>query len=529
MIIDGRLVAADTTVRTHARAGLQRDGVPARLAEHARRPVQHLWDAGLEHGDRARSGGPRCEHRAWELRRIPQVASNGTDFYVVWSQFVSDDWAIRGARVTSDGVVSEAGGRALSGTLGTQNWPHVASNGTDYLVTWYMRAADGYYDVYARRISSTGQSLDSADIPIATGKSYDETSAVVASNGTVYLVAWSDQRSGSSRVYATRVSNEGVVLDGTGFPLSSGSPQYMQASASNGQDFLVVWLDSRNPSSWDLYGTRVTGSGSVVDGTGLVVGFSRDLYESDASVASDGSDYFAAWTAWDTSNSTYQNRGSRISASAPSASAVVDTTSLVLSANAAHKHPAVARAELRLLHRLGWQQRRDNRSLYRLGLLVGECQLWQRRPGELRLLPDPDRAGRGLQREQLPGGLDGAGGGHPSDLRHAGVARGGRARCAGPADHLEGGPGAAVASGDLQRDGLLRHVDGLPRYQLGHLRRAGARQGLQLQRPHGSGRVRHLGERGGPEQPGGGLQRGGLLRGLAAGDRAAEGISTARG
>ena len=159
----------------------------------------------------------------------PQVASNGTDFYVVWSQFYSETWTIRGTASPARAWWPIPEASASRRALGSQNWPHVASNGTDYLVTWYMGASDGYANVYARRVSSTGQLLDTADIPIATGLNYDETTPAVASNGTVYLVAWSDWRKGYSRVYATRVSNDGVVLDGTGFPLSSDYTQYIQA------------------------------------------------------------------------------------------------------------------------------------------------------------------------------------------------------------------------------------------------------------------------------------------------------------
>jgi hypothetical protein len=207
-----------------------------------------------------------------------------------------------------------------------------------------MGGLDGYSNVFARRVSSEGLLLDAADIPIATGLNYDETTPSVASNGTVYLVGWSDWRGGSSRVYANRVSNDGAVLDGTGFPLSSSSVQYMQGIASNGTDFLAIWLDQRNPGTRDLYGARVTGSGTVVDATGLAVSTSSGIYESFGSVASDGTDYFAAWTAWNTSNSTFQNLGARVSVSADSASAVLDVPALVLSPNAAYKHPSVTRA-----------------------------------------------------------------------------------------------------------------------------------------------------------------------------------------
>ena len=343
MIIDGRLVAADTNVRSYPSVAF--NGTNFLVAWRDTRGTQYCI-----YGMRVSSTGTVLDTSGLVLSTgpgsavDPQVASNGTDFQVVWSQFQSENWAVRGTRVTSAGVVVDPGGKRYSPAVGAQSWPHVASNGTDYLATWYVTGSDGYFDVAARRVSSAGLLLDSSDIMIASGTNYDETSAVVASNGTVYLVAWSDSRSGTSRVYANRVSSAGAVLDGTGFTLSGTSEQYMQAVASNGTDFFAMWLDYRNAGTRDLYGTRVTGSGVVVDGTGLAVSATASIQETNASLASDGLDYLATWTAWNTSASTFQILGSRISASAGSLSAVLDTTSLVLSANASHKHSTVTRA-----------------------------------------------------------------------------------------------------------------------------------------------------------------------------------------
>ncbi|WP_224248727.1 hypothetical protein [Hyalangium gracile] len=344
MIIDGQLVAADLAVRSFP--ALAFNGTNYLLAwRNTRGGLYNIY------ATRVSSTGTILDEPGLVVSTgpgnsaDPQVASNGTDFYVVWSQFQGETWSVRGTVVSSEGVVAEPGGRRLSAAVGSENWPHVASDGRNYLATWYTSGADGTSNVYARRVSSTGQVLDTADIPIATGEGYDETSPVVASNRSVYLVAWSDERGGSSRAYATRVSSDGVVLDPPGgFALSGSSLQYVQAVASNGTNFLAVWLDYRNTGSRDLYASRVTADGAVVDGAGLVVATTRSISESYASVASNGTDYLVAWTAWNTASSTFQNLGCRILASAVGTSPVLDTTSLVLSPNASHKHPVIAPA-----------------------------------------------------------------------------------------------------------------------------------------------------------------------------------------
>jgi hypothetical protein len=44
----------------------------------------------------------------------------------------------------------------------------------------------------------------------------------VAFDGTNYLVAWEDERSGSQDIYGARVTRGGVVLDPAGFLILSG-------------------------------------------------------------------------------------------------------------------------------------------------------------------------------------------------------------------------------------------------------------------------------------------------------------------
>jgi hypothetical protein len=345
MFIDGRLVTSDTAVRTAP--ALAFNGTNYLLVWISTRVGQSVL-----YGTRVSSTGTVLDTAGIAVSHgpgnslEPHVASNGTDFYVVWSQYFMENWAVRGTRVTGSGEVSTPGGVRIATETRGQGWPHVASNGTDYLVTWYMRGTDGYDDVYARRVSSTGALLDTADIPVATGYGYDETSPVVASNGSVYLVAWSDSRASNSHIYATRISDSGVVLDGTGVAVSSATLEFNPVIASNGTDFFIAWLDFRNPGSRDVYGTRVTASGSisVVDSSGLAVSTSSTIQENYLAVGSNGTDYLVAWTAWNTSPSTFQTRACRVSSSAVSASAVVDTTSLVLSTAANYKRPAVARA-----------------------------------------------------------------------------------------------------------------------------------------------------------------------------------------
>jgi hypothetical protein len=235
-------------------------------------------------------------------QRFSSVAFNGTDFFVVWEDrrtlfLTSTD--IYGARVTSAGTVFDPAGIAVSTATYEQEEPSVASNGTDYFVAWVDWRNDGgclcNRDIYGTRVTAAGTVLDPASIAVSTAVD-DQEYPSVASNGTDYFVAWQDDRSGTDYdIYGTRVASDGTVLDPAGVALSTAANnQYVPSVASNGTDYFVVWSDERNGPDSDIYGARVTSAGTVLDPAGIAVSTAADSQRSH-SVASNGVDYFVAW------------------------------------------------------------------------------------------------------------------------------------------------------------------------------------------------------------------------------------------
>jgi hypothetical protein len=197
---------------------------------------------------------------------VPAVAFDGTNFLVVWQDYRSGgEHAIYGARVSQAGIVLDPSGIAISIVASSQLSPAVASDGTNFLVVW-MDGRSGYAAIYGARVNQSGIVLDPSGIAISIVAS-SQLSPAVAFDGTNFLVVWFDYRSGSyTDIYGARLSQAGVVLDSSGIAISvAAEDQYFPAVAFDGANFLVVWEDYRSGSEYDIYGARVTPGGVVFD------------------------------------------------------------------------------------------------------------------------------------------------------------------------------------------------------------------------------------------------------------------------
>jgi hypothetical protein len=118
----------------------------------------------------------------------------------------------------------------------------------------------------------------------------------VAHDGTNVLVVWSDARSGGADIYAARVSGGGTVLDPSGIVVSGAAgAQTSPAVAVGGSQALVVWSDQRSGPTADVYGARMTSAGTTLDPSGIAVSTAPGE-QIEPAVARDGSNYVVVWS-----------------------------------------------------------------------------------------------------------------------------------------------------------------------------------------------------------------------------------------
>ena len=235
----------------------------------------------------------------------PDAAWNGSEFMVVWMDernYGTTAHDIYGARVSAIGQVLDPAGIAICTSPYTQEHPRVASDGTNFFAVWADRRLTGdMSDIYGARISANGQVLDPTGIVICNEGWWDATPAI-AFNGTNYLAVWDDQRNDSTPprwrdIYGTRISPAGVLLDPWGIPIKTGPDDENAPSvAACGGDFLVAWHAGPETigTYFHIYAGRITGDGAMLDAGGIpLCTVTGDQYWPD--VGSDGHQFLVAW------------------------------------------------------------------------------------------------------------------------------------------------------------------------------------------------------------------------------------------
>ena len=226
----------------------------------------------------------------------PSVAADGANFLVGLTTQDTLSY-VNGAcclRISPDGAVLDSG---IFLPLGAdaQSGPSGTSDGTDFLAAWLETRSQGQA-VHAARISADGTVLDPIGFPVndAPGQKYNLATGF---GDSLYLVAWADYRGvDGPDIYCARVSREGAVLDSTGIVVCAAmSYQDVPDISFDGQNFLVVWTDSRSQVTNNIYAARVSRAGVVLDPDGFVVAAADTFDDAQPAVCFAGTDYLVVW------------------------------------------------------------------------------------------------------------------------------------------------------------------------------------------------------------------------------------------
>src|SRR6266542_388529 len=270
---------------------------------------------------------------------IAAAADRGTNssYLVTWTDTrLSTNSDIYGARVGTNGTVLDPGGIAICTAANVQANSAVGYNGTNFLVAWQDKRS-GTNDIYGARVDINGVVVDTNAIAISTANK-DQLSPTVANVAGQYLVAWQDNRGIYYDIYGARVSSGGSVLDTNGIAINTETnAQRLPKATSIGTNYFVAYFSAQSSAAYDIYGSRVTSTGVTLDGIGIPVCtvFNEQYYQA---VAANGSNYLVVWQ--DQRNGGYWDiYGARVT----SGGSVLDTNGIAISVtNNTQEFPATA-------------------------------------------------------------------------------------------------------------------------------------------------------------------------------------------
>lgn len=230
---------------------------------------------------------------------FPSISFDGTNYFIVWQddgRHGPNDPNIYGARITPEGVVLDSSSIAISTAQDYQKYPSVCFGESNYLVVWEDERNNSPNEyICGSRVTLGGIVLDTNGIKISNSAS-SITHPSVSFDGTNYFVVWDDGDYNTNNVYGARVNQSGIVLDSTPIDISIANDRQCQPSVCFGENYyFAVWSDWRHGGAdFEIYGTRVTTNGEVLEPDGILI-CEEDYRRNDPSVCFDGENYFVVW------------------------------------------------------------------------------------------------------------------------------------------------------------------------------------------------------------------------------------------
>ena len=222
-------------------------------------------------------GGRRLRQDTWNSAANKASLAFAQDEYLMtWLELDCGTWSVRGQRLTP-ALVSIGAVFTLNLYSPSQpERPTVTTNGTDFLVVWSEERYYGFAQLFGTRVSHAGVVQDPSGIQITSPAGYTMFQPGAVWSGSNYLVAYNVQRTfGDEDIYLTRISSAGNILDPSGIPVRTGAGSQNMPSVGRGisSEAQLVWADWSK--SGDVQSSLVSSAGAVVSLVSVTQGAPR--------------------------------------------------------------------------------------------------------------------------------------------------------------------------------------------------------------------------------------------------------------
>jgi len=235
-----------------------------------------------------------------EAPRLTYDPAHG-EYLSVWADYrTGSDYDLYARRVSATGDL--LGQEVVAGSESAlYGYPAVAydSRADEYLAVWQeVHSPPTGYDIYARRIGWAGDVRGSAFLVSRDTATINEGAPRVVYNPTSdeYLVTWHAFTSGKWRIYGQRVSPAGQLVAANFVVSASTGDTQNPHVAWNGarNEYLLAWQDLRNVRV-DIYAQRLSAAGALLGGNFAISTASGNKDGCDGAYSDAANDYLVVW------------------------------------------------------------------------------------------------------------------------------------------------------------------------------------------------------------------------------------------
>jgi len=214
----------------------------------------------------ALNGAPVCISHYDQT--APTMAVDGSGgATITWTDNRSGNYDIYAQRISGSGAILWApGGVGVCTAPNDQVASTVVSDGAGgVIVTWRDLRGGSSYDIFAQRINASGGVRWTTNgVAVCTAPNRQIDPVITGDEAGGAIIAWLDNRSGKSEIYAQHVSAAGISLwDLNGIVISkAANDQRTPGIAADGTGgAIITWRDVRNRSSYGIFAQRVNAAG----------------------------------------------------------------------------------------------------------------------------------------------------------------------------------------------------------------------------------------------------------------------------
>ncbi len=228
----------------------------------------------------------------------PRITSDGVNYFAVWKSDDGDENGVYGQRL--DKFTSLSGPELLINTYTTshQMVSSIASNSSNYLITWSSIGQDGStQSIYAQLIGTDG-SIIGSEFKINTYTTGTQGTASAVASSSNYMIVWTSEGQDGSLygIFGQLIDSNGTKI-GSEFQVNTYTTDWQNTPsvACNGSDFLIAWM-SRNQDGNEsgVFAQLLDNSGTKI-GSEFQVNTYTTNYQTDPVIASNGSLYMVVW------------------------------------------------------------------------------------------------------------------------------------------------------------------------------------------------------------------------------------------